>query len=102
MPRKFVIGVEGISQQQEREFGSFLSEYGTWWHWLSNVWLLTTNRSDIDRKTIIDTIHEIDKHANAMILEVDNIKSYSSILPEKSSALSRNWISRYFVTRVAE
>jgi hypothetical protein len=101
MPRKFVIVIDGINQQQERDFGSFLSEFGTWWHWLSNVWLLRTDEreADLSNRKLIEKIQQVEEYSNAVVLEIDNVKGYSTRLPEKSGSQSRDWLNKYFYHR---
>jgi hypothetical protein len=99
MIRKFVIATEALTQQQERELGSFLSEYGTWWHWLSNIWLLRTEKDGITTNTIRSKIESLNEVSDIMILEINGVKSYSGMAPKSSAEQSRSWISKYFFDR---
>ena len=42
MKRRFIIGIEGLSREQEDKFRDYLEERGSWWHWIGNLWLFCT------------------------------------------------------------
>jgi hypothetical protein len=61
MNRRFVIGVEGLTKDQERELRDYLASLGAWWHWIENLWFLSSKKEDeaISTEAIRDRITDI-------------------------------------------
>ena len=69
MRRRFVIGVEGLDKDQERRFREYIAKFGPWWHWIDNLWLLTTKREDVTAKDIRDHARELASSARVVVIE---------------------------------
>ena|SRR5258707_919884 len=67
--RRFIIGIDGLNAAEEKEFRAFIGEYGAWWHWIGNMWLLTTKDEDISIAQIRDRIREINPTARVVVFE---------------------------------
>ena len=41
MSARFFVAVEPLTKEQERQFKDYVEDNnGTWWHWISNFWLV--------------------------------------------------------------
>lgn len=69
MRRRFVIGVEEFDKDQERRFREYIAKVGAWWHWIDNLWLLTTKRADVTATDIRDYALELNPAARVVVLE---------------------------------
>ena len=69
MRRRFVIGIDGLNAAEEKEFREYISEQGAWWHWINNLWLLTTKDEDITTAKIRNRILKIDPDARVIVFE---------------------------------
>jgi hypothetical protein len=96
MARRFVITTATLTQEDERELGSFLSEHGTWWHWVANTWLFQTEEKDINTREIRDKIRELNDKNDIMVLEINDIKNYSGSGPKGKAEQIEGWIRKYF------
>lgn len=56
MRRRFVIGIDDLNAEQERIFRQYIQTKGDWWHWIGDLWLLTTMDEGISTKEIRDFI----------------------------------------------
>lgn len=95
MKRRFIIGIEGLSREQEDKFRDYLEERGSWWHWIGNLWLFCTESADssISAKAIREKIVEINEGIDTLVMEVSEEKDWSA----RSSANSKgrriyNWL----------
>jgi hypothetical protein len=70
MSRRFVIGVEGLTVEQENEFRAYIRQFGPRWHWIGNLWLLVTEDTvEITAKQIQQKIGEISRGARRIVFE---------------------------------
>jgi hypothetical protein len=69
MKRRFVIGIDALSESQEAEFRKYISSQGAWWHWIKNLWLLTTNDDDVSADKVRDEILRLNPTARTIVME---------------------------------
>jgi hypothetical protein len=67
--RRFVIGVGGLSSAEDKLVREYISEQGAWWHWISNLWLMTTKNEEISAGTIRDEILKVNQKARVIVFE---------------------------------
>jgi hypothetical protein len=70
MRRRFVIAVEGLDAKQESRFRDYINkESFGWWHWINNVWLLTTNDEAVSTEEIRRHIQSLNSNARCLVFE---------------------------------
>src|SRR6202521_573468 len=69
MRRRFVIGVGELDQDQERRFREYLAKLGPWWHWIGNIWLLTTTKDGTTAADLRDKLSELNASARVIVFE---------------------------------
>jgi len=71
MNRRFVIGVEGLTPKEQGKLREFLRAHGAWWHWINNLWLLSTTSDDegLSVEQIRDQITKINRKARSIVFE---------------------------------
>lgn len=69
MRRRFVIGVEPLNNEQEEMFRKYIATKGAWWHWINNLWLMTTTSKDARASEIRDRLLEINPKARVVVFE---------------------------------
>ena len=70
MRRRFVIGVAPLDRDQEGALREYLGSLGAWWHWIENLWLLTTAReTSLDVSEIRGFISNLNPTARIVVFE---------------------------------
>ena len=69
MRRRFVIGVDELDPSQEIQFRDYIKDYGAWWHWIDNMWLMTTQKESISVEQIRDKLLSINPEARILVFE---------------------------------
>ena len=69
MKRRFVIGAAPLDQEQERRLREYLGKIGPWWHWIGNMWLVTTDSEEPTVVKIRDYIQELDPNVRVVVFE---------------------------------
>jgi hypothetical protein len=69
MRRRFVIGIDGLDPAEEKRFRKYISDQGAWWHWIDNMWLMTTKSTDVSAEKILDEVLEINPDARVVVFE---------------------------------
>jgi hypothetical protein len=61
---------------------------GAWWHWIGNLWLMTTRNEDLSAKEIRNQIRELSRDARAVVLETSESIDWatSSVAKPRASA----------------
>lgn len=69
MRRRFVIGIDSLDEAQQKQFREYIGPKGAWWHWIENLWLLTTKNETITAEQIRDKIQSINGNARVVVFE---------------------------------
>jgi hypothetical protein len=70
MSRRFVIAVDGLTSEQEKQLREFAGKHGGWWHWIDNFWLLHSRDGEsISAAKIRDRIVAINPSAKCVVFE---------------------------------
>jgi hypothetical protein len=71
MTRRFVIGIDKLDDRQNKEFTDYLRDFGGWWHWIDNLWLLAVEgNQSITAQSIQQKVSSINQDARVIVLEV--------------------------------
>ena len=72
--RRFVVIIEEETPEEISSFGKYLEErdFG-WWHWVSNVWLLTVHNEQLSAVEIRDELRKITRDKVTMVIEVNSV-----------------------------
>ena len=90
MRRRFVIGAAPLDRDQEGELREYLASQGAWWHWIENLWLLTTAReTSLNTTEIHDFISDLNPAARIVVFEFpEDITWTSSGSNQKGMSIS--------------
>jgi hypothetical protein len=69
MKRRFVIGIDAFDEDQESTFRAYIASKGSWWHWINNFWLMTTNDDDVTAAEIRNEILRLKPNARTVVFE---------------------------------
>jgi hypothetical protein len=69
MRRRFVIAAEGLTDEQETEFRTYIKTKGAWWHWIANFWLLTTTDQKLNTAEIRDQLKTLNGDVTTVVFE---------------------------------
>jgi hypothetical protein len=97
--RHFVIAVQGLQPDQERQLADYVAAFGNWWHWIDNLWLLVTSDTDIKTRAIVQKITELNSASNAVVFEFPEDIDWSARLPrddKSDSVAGGEWLYRYW------
>lgn len=72
MKRQFLILVETATPETEKAITSHLRTLGSWWHWISNAWLLVS-KEEVEAKQIRDQLNKIAPDSRKIVIQVRNI-----------------------------
>ena len=93
--RNFVVIVKEETSENISSFLEYIEAQNfSWWHWVSNVWLLTTYDQEITTRELRDRFRNISGNKTVVALEVEDV-TWSTFGPtgEKSIAkwIRENW-----------
>ncbi len=70
--KRFLIGYDGLSPENERLLHSYLGKSGSWWHWIPNIWLFACRDKKVTAKTLrVDLM----KYSTKNVLVMEIVKS---------------------------
>lgn len=68
--KRYLIAVEGLTSENEARLRRYLNSNGEWWHWVANVWLLSTpDSSSLTASSISNCLDELGR-TKYLVLEV--------------------------------
>lgn len=89
--RKFVVIIKEETSEDISSFLKYIEQqrFG-WWHWVSNVWLLTTHDKQMSARKIRDKLTQITGKKTTMVLEVGSV-TWAGFGPTGEKDISK-WI----------
>ena len=74
MKRRFIVCIDEETSEDVSSFIKYAREQGFgWWHWISNVWLLTTHKPEVKAGQIRDEARKITGDKSVVVLEVQPV-----------------------------
>ena len=83
MSKKFVVCIDGLSQELESKFKEFLGGAG-WWHWMDGVWIID-GTDELTVLEIRDYVVDLGKDTKTIVLEAPVQASLGPIADNLSS-----------------
>ncbi|EQA13940.1 hypothetical protein Q7267_10665 [Glaesserella parasuis] len=93
MSKKFILFVDEEFTKEERNAitAHFKNRYA-YWHWVGNVWLLTTSREDDTTNSIRNEMMSIVNRGSIVVLDVSQSSGWSAFGQKKKFKwLHNNW-----------
>jgi hypothetical protein len=101
MTRRFVIGIDSLIPEQEDDFNRFLTQHGTWWHWISNMWLFVPKKGaseTTDVNSIRAAVKKINPTARLLVMEIpEDITWAAKGAPNSQGGRIGDWLKREWV-----
>ena len=89
--RNFVVIVKEETSENISSFLKYIKAQGfSWWHWVSNVWLLTTYDQKITAGELRDRFKDISGNKTVIVLEVEAV-TWSTFGPTGENSIAK-WI----------
>jgi hypothetical protein len=93
--RRFVIVVDKSTEAEVDSIIKLLNASGyDWWHWLNDLWLMTTPSGDTAVSAVIEAVTKISNPKKVFITEV-SVVDWIAFVPPKS----REWLDQYWKAR---
>ena len=74
MSRYFVVGLNHTTKDQTNALQEWIENNDlNWWHWVDGMWLLISNRRDLEVSTIRDRLNALAPGVTALVLEVEPV-----------------------------
>ena len=101
MSLNFIVGAEPLTKEQESEFRAYVAKNrGTWWHWISNMWLLSfPDDITIDGYRIWEILANINPAARIFVTPVEGDNWVVSDIQNKSGHGMHTWLERNWSKR---
>ena len=72
--RKFVVCIDGETPEDVSAILDYNEEQGLgWWHWIDNIWLLTTNKKQITVGELRDKFMDLTGDKTVAVIEVKSV-----------------------------
>ena len=96
MKRFFIIGIGPMTHAQTESLRDFIGGMGFgWWHWIDGMWLIVTDKADINATYIRDEIRKITPDAINLVVEVDP-KDWVGIGPKSETRNMFQWLHTHW------
>jgi hypothetical protein len=71
MSRRFIVGIADATPAQNEALRKYFKENGSWWGWILNFWLVTTNEVT-KAKVIRDKLMEKVRPSDIIVIDQDD------------------------------
>ena len=71
MRKRFIIGLDSTTKEQNEAFLEFVKEHGVgWWHWLGNFWLLADSGGRFSADDVRNKLKETHPGVHTLVIEL--------------------------------
>jgi hypothetical protein len=95
MKKRFIIAVNITTPESEKALTEFFTNYGLgWWHWITNVWLVSDPNGRLTTSEIVDGIVRILPGIRNLVIElgIDGSDAWSGVGPKEEKNNMFKWI----------
>lgn len=95
MSKRFIIGIDESNEDQNQEFLNFLkaNDFG-WWHWIDNLWLLTTDSDKHDAVSLSNKLNSIYPSIRRLVIELNKDgDTWAGFGPSSKVANMFDWLN---------
>lgn len=95
MSKRFIVGVDSSTEEQDKAFLSFVKSHGLgWWHWLENFWLITDSSDQLTASDIRDELGKTYPGVHKLVIELsDSGDTWSGYGPKSEKRNMFNWLN---------
>ena len=85
MKKRFLVAAQGMTEEHEKRFISWLNENKAgWWHWIGNFWLIVDRNSKLTAQQIIsDKIDDIADVKRALAMEIEEDVDWHAVYQDE-------------------
>jgi hypothetical protein len=89
MKRRFIVCIDQATSEQQNLLTQFLKNKGVgYWHWFSDLWLVTDTTLQISANSLRDEINTILPGAHKLVVQIDGQQTWSGFGPTQMF----NWL----------
>jgi hypothetical protein len=94
MKKRFAVIVDSTTPEQAAALTEFFKEnHVGWWHWLTNLWLVSDSSGKLSASGIRDTLGTIFPGVHCLVLEInDDGDTWSGFGPKTTEKNMFKWI----------
>jgi hypothetical protein len=98
MKKRFVIAVNSANAAQQEALVQFFKDQKVgWWHWLSNLWLVTDSRGQLSAASIRGTLKQILPGVHTVVLELnDEGDTWAGFGPNTENKSMFKWLKDHW------
>ena len=87
MTKRFVIGVDNTTADEDKKFCDFLDENQcSWWHWVDNLWLVIDTSDELKADEIRDALGLAARGKSCLVTEVEGPTDWAGFGPSGKGA----------------
>jgi len=93
MKKRFVVGINLTSEDDEKRLASYLKKtrYG-WWHWIKNFWLIIDGQGTLTATQLRDEIIQLFPSTNLFVIELKDKGTWAGMGPTNPIFDMFKWI----------
>ena len=94
MKKRFVVAVDSATKEYNDAFRDYLKSQGLgWWHWLTNVWLLSDSAGCLAAQDIRDALRDYYPGVHTLVIELGETgDTWSGFGPKSDNKNMFKWL----------
>jgi hypothetical protein len=93
MKKRFIVGIDSLTPEQDKEFVEYLQNQKCgWWHWITNLWLVSNRAGHLSAKEIRDEVIRLAPNARALVVEINEPGTWSGKGPNSKDLNMFEWL----------
>ena len=92
MKKRFVVAIDSMNKELDNKLLEYIKDNGFgWWHWIDNVWLLTTYKLDVSAVSIRNDLGYIIPNRK-IVIEVHKSSAWAGYGPNTEEKNMFDWL----------
>ncbi len=93
MKKRFIVGMDTITEEQEKAFLKYLKTTRlAWWHWIDNFWLIVDRSEKFTAEKLQNEIKKLIPLERLLVIEVKGGAPWSGFGPKTEKLNMFNWL----------
>lgn len=92
MKKRFVLAIEGLNADEQKQVTELISDGYSWWHWIDGFWLVVDNTGELTPTKLREMTKGVNENSTRLVIEISDSQNWSGYGPNSENRNMFDWL----------